>query len=72
LTVRGERNMERKDEDTKKKFTRVERQYGSFTRRFTLPRDVDPSNVKATFNNGMLEIVVPRAADKAAQEVRIE
>ncbi len=71
LTLRGERRQEKKEEQ--QGFTRVERQYGSFTRQFALPRDADASTVKATFNNGVLEIAVPRAPEKTKEtEVRIE
>jgi HSP20 family protein len=46
LTVHGERKFEK--EEKEENFHRVERQYGSFTRSFTLPSTVDPDQVRAT------------------------
>jgi HSP20 family protein len=45
LTVHGERKFEK--EEKEKNYRRVERQYGSFTRTFTLPNTVDHDNVQA-------------------------
>ena len=47
LTILGERKQEK--EEHGKKFHRIERSYGSFTRSFTLPDNVDENNVKASF-----------------------
>ena len=73
LTLRGERKMETKEEDKERRYTRVERQYGSFVRRFPVPKDVDQANIKATFKEGVLEVRLPRSAEKAKQsEITIE
>jgi len=73
LIVKGERKMEKKSEDPDKKFTRIERQYGTFVRRFTLPRDVDKSQIKAFFKDGVLDISIPKSQEKAKEsEVKIE
>src|SRR5581483_550630 len=45
LTISGKREMEKKDENDR--YYAVERQYGSFTRTFTLPTDVDDKNIDA-------------------------
>src|SRR5436853_5003734 len=50
LTVHGERKIEK--EEKEENFRRVERQYGSFTRPFTLPSSVDPGPVGADYVNG--------------------
>src|ERR1700704_2710218 len=50
LTIAGERRFEK--EETKKKYHRVERAYGSFVRSFSLPDDADGSKVQAEFKNG--------------------
>jgi HSP20 family protein len=34
--------------------------YGTFTRTFTLPEDVDPKSVKGSFKDGVLELSIPR------------
>src|ERR1700721_2716802 len=54
LTVHGERKFEKDEKE--ENFRRVERQYGSFTRTFTLPPTVDPEKVTATYDKGILKI----------------
>src|SRR5438094_9463960 len=54
LTVHGERNFEK--EEKEENYRRIERQYGSFTRSFTLPSTVDPNNVQANYEKGVLKI----------------
>jgi HSP20 family protein len=58
LTIRGERKQEKEEEG--KKFHRVERYYGSFTRSFTLPDNVDETKVKASFKDGMLNLQIEK------------
>ena len=58
LTLSGERNFEK--EETKDKYRRVERQYGSFTRSFSLPETVDPESISADLKNGVLELKLPK------------
>lgn len=72
LTLKGERKQEK--EEKGKKFHRVERYYGSFTRSFTLPENVDDSKVKATFKDGMLKLQVPKTekAKPKTIEVKVE
>jgi HSP20 family protein len=64
----GERKLEK---DAKKEsFHRVERTYGTFTRTFTLPTQVDSEKVRAAFENGILTLTVPKA--EAAKPRKIE
>lgn len=72
LTLKGERKLEK--EEKGKKFHRVERYYGSFTRSFTLPENVDESKIKATFKDGMLNLQVPKTekAKPKAIDVKVE
>jgi len=58
LTIQGERKLEK--EEKGKRFHRIERSYGSFTRSFTLPDDVDAAKVAAEFKDGMLNIRLPK------------
>ena len=60
LTVRGEKKEEHKEEDPGTRFHMWERRYGSFTRSFALPSEVDAAGVKATFENGILTIDLPK------------
>ncbi len=59
LTIRGEKKFERKDE--KENFHFVERSYGTFQRSLRLPFPVDPGQVQANFENGVLTVVLPKA-----------
>src|ERR1041385_752836 len=61
LTIEGERKQE--TEEKAKKFHRVERQYGQFVRRFTLPDEIDAANVHAEFKDGVLNIRLPKSAN---------
>src|SRR5687768_5100902 len=59
LTITGERMFEK--EEKKKKWHRVERSYGSFTRSFALPDDADAAKVNAEFKEGMLKVLVAKS-----------
>src|SRR5436309_10417831 len=61
LTVHGERKIEK--EEKEENFRRVERQYGSFTRSFTLPSSVDSGQVSAHYDNGVLKIKMAKKAE---------
>ena len=58
LTLKGEKNTEAKTE--KDNYKRVERIYGSFYRRFSLPDTADNEAINAKCKNGVLEIVIPK------------
>ena len=58
LTVRGEKKTEAKTE--KEGYKRVERTYGTFYRRFSLPDTANPDAISAKSNHGVLEIVIPK------------
>lgn len=60
LTVRGERSEERK-EGEEGRYHLLERSYGSFTRSFQLPQNVDEDRIEAGFDNGLLTVRVPKA-----------
>ncbi|OGU75886.1 MAG: heat-shock protein Hsp20 [Ignavibacteria bacterium RBG_16_34_14] len=71
LTITGEKKKEKEEED-KKNFFRSERVYGSFTRSFTLPEDIDPDSVDAKFDNGILNITIAKSHPKKVAEKLIE
>lgn len=58
LTIKGEKSSESKTE--KEGYKRVERTYGSFYRRFSLPDTANPDAISASSKNGVLEIVIPK------------
>ena len=61
LSIQGEKKHEK--EETEKKYHRVERYYGKFSRSFTLPSYVDESKIEATFKNGVLKLHIPKIAE---------
>src|ERR1700737_2445235 len=66
LTVHGERKIEK--EEKEENYRRVERQYGSFTRSFTLPSSVDTGQVNAHYDNGVLKISLAKKAEAKARD----
>lgn len=70
LTVRGEKVQETSSEN--ESFHRTERSFGAFERTFTLPAHVDADNVKATLQDGVLVITLPRREEAKAREITIE
>ncbi|MGC7847208.1 Hsp20/alpha crystallin family protein [Desulforudis sp. 1088] len=71
LTIRGERKSEEKEEGTN--FLRVERKYGSFSRSFSVDVPVDQEKIKASYKDGVLEVVLPKGAeDSKGVTVEIE
>ena len=69
LTVHGERKFEK--EEKEENYRRVERQYGSFTRTFTLPNTVDPENVSANYDKGVLKINLAKKAEAKPKQIKV-
>jgi HSP20 family protein len=69
LTVHGERKIEK--EEKEENYRRVERQYGSFTRTFTLPTTVDTENVSANYDKGVLKITLPKKAEAKPKQIKV-
>jgi HSP20 family protein len=69
LTVHGERKFEK--EEKEENFRRVERQYGSFTRTFTMPNTVDAEKVQADYEKGILKIVLPKKAEAKPKQIKV-
>ena len=59
LTVSGERRFQ--EEVKEDKYYRIERRYGSFSRSLALPPTADETKVEAKYDNGLLQITVPKA-----------
>lgn len=59
LTIKAEKNNETNEEDSSKNYLRRERVYGKYERSFDLG-DLDQDKINAQFNNGVLEITVPK------------
>ena len=69
LTVHGERKVEK--EEKEENFRRIERQYGSFTRTFTLPSTVDAERIQADYDKGILKIVLPKKAEAKPKQIKV-
>jgi HSP20 family protein len=69
LTVHGERKFEK--EEKEENFRRVERQYGSFTRSFTLPNTVNPEQVQAHYDKGILKIQLAKKAEAKPKQIKV-
>jgi HSP20 family protein len=69
LILKGEKKneMEKKEED----YVRTERFYGSFHRSFTLPSPVDVSQVKASYKNGVLEVLLPKKEEAKPKQINV-
>jgi HSP20 family protein len=70
LTIRGEKRNERK-EGEENRYHLVERSYGSFMRSFSLPQGVDENQIQANFDNGILEIHIPKTALPQPKKIQI-
>ncbi len=69
LTVHGERKFEK--EEKEENYRRVERQYGSFTRSFTLPTIVDAEKVAANYDKGVLKIQLAKKAEAKPKQIKV-
>ena len=69
LTVHGERKFEK--EEKEENYRRVERQYGSFTRTFSLPNTVDHEKVQADYDKGVLKIKLAKKAEAKPKQVKV-
>src|SRR6476620_8918080 len=69
LTVQGERKIEK--EEKEENYRRVERQYGSFTRSFTLPSSVDPGQVSARSDKGVRQVKLAKKAEAKPTQIKV-
>jgi HSP20 family protein len=69
LTIHGERKIEK--EEKEENFRRIERQYGSFTRSFTLPSSVDSGQVSAHYDKGVLKINLAKKAEAKPKQIKV-
>ena len=70
LSIRGERKQEK--EEKGKKYHKIERHYGSFSRSFTLPDNIDVSKVEAVFKDGMLNLRIPKTAAEKSKLIEVQ
>lgn len=68
LTIKGEKKAEK--EETTGGVHRIERSFGTFSRTFTLPCEVEEDKVRAEYRDGVLSLKIPKT--QSAQKKRIE
>ncbi|MFO1290523.1 MAG: Hsp20/alpha crystallin family protein [Nitrosomonas sp.] len=69
LTIRGEKKTEAKTE--KEGYKRIERTYGSFYRRFSLPDTANPDAISAVSKHGVLEITIPKRESVQPKKISV-
>ena len=70
LTIRGERKQEEKLET--EQYQSTEWHYGAFRRSISLPRSVKRDAIEATYENGVVEVRVPKAAEVEPQRIELK
>jgi HSP20 family protein len=69
LTIQGERQLT--SESSELQFHRVERRYGAFRRAITLPAHVMAEGIQASFEDGVLQILVPKAEEAKPKRIQV-
>ena len=69
LTIKGEKETEKKEE--REGYKRVERSYGSFYRRFSLPDTADAEKITAKSNNGVLEVSIGKQEQVQPRKISV-
>lgn len=70
LTIRGERENEKKE--NRDGYKRIERSYGSFFRRFTLPDTADTDKISAKAEHGVLTVTIPKHEKLQPRRISVE
>ena len=69
ITLRGEKKQEKRI-DAKNAY-RAERFYGAFSRSFVLPKSIDPEAIKASYKDGVLEVVLPKGKESRPRRIEV-
>src|SRR5664279_4341202 len=70
LTIKGERHQEERAET--EQYQSTEWHYGAFQRSISLPHSVKREAIEATYENGVVEVRVPKAAEVVAQRIEVK
>ncbi|NLT35157.1 MAG: Hsp20/alpha crystallin family protein [Gaiellales bacterium] len=70
LTISGERRFEEKVQEDK--YYRIERRYGSFNRSIALPQNVQADQIRANYENGVLEVTVPKMEEAKPKKIEVK
>ena len=71
LTISGEREYKNEEGDKDKKYHLVETSYGSFTRSFTLPRNIDRESISANMEDGILKVNIAKSEEAVSRKIQI-
>ena len=72
LTISGEKKQETEEREEGGKYHLVERRYGRFERTFRLPRGLNTEKVKAKFDNGLLNLDIPKSPKAKRKQIEIK
>lgn len=70
LTIQGQRETDKAE--SKDGYTRVERSFGQFARRFSLPDTADADKINAKYDNGVLRITIPKQLKVQPRKIEVE
>ena len=70
LTIHGSKDQV--SQERTERVHRYERTYGSFERSFTLPTTVDATNIKASYENGVLTVTLPKVEKAKPREIEVQ
>ena len=70
LLIKGQRDIEKQEQ--REGYKRIERSYGSFYRRFSLPDSADTDKIAAKSSNGVLSITIPKQAQVLPRKITVE
>jgi HSP20 family protein len=69
VTIQGERHFAH--DSSEQQFHRIERRYGAFRRSITLPAQVQAEQIEASFDNGVLQILVPKMEEATPKRIKV-
>jgi HSP20 family protein len=69
VTIQGERHFAH--DSSEQQFHRIERRYGAFRRSITLPAQVQAEQIEASFDNGVLQVVVPKMEEATPKRIQV-
>jgi len=70
LIISGERKFNK--EEKGKKFHKVETSFGTFSRSFVLPKNIDQDKIKASYEEGILSLVLPKNEKTSDRKIKIQ
>lgn len=71
IAIQGKRESKTEEGGKEKKYHRIERVYGSFSRSFKLPEDANVEAVSASYKDGVLEILIPKSEGRRSKSIQI-